>query len=77
MNSGGSGAWVASRRRCQDFSRGVQDFGGAAIVVLQADNLGVRPVVLEAENVGHVGPPPGINRLVIVSHDAEVAVAQR
>ena len=53
-----------------------QDFAGAAVVVFQTHNLGLGPVVLEAENVRHVGATPRIDRLVIVADNTQIAVTQ-
>ena len=50
------------------------DLAGRAVVVLQADDLGVGPVALEVQNVRHFGAPPAIDRLVVVAHDAQVAM---
>ena len=54
-----------------------QDRAGRAVVLLQHDDLEVGKVVLEVEDVPDVGRPPGIDRLVLVADDAQVAVSRR
>ncbi len=53
---------------------GVQDVLGGAIVLFQLDDAAPRVVPLEVQDVVEVGPPPTINRLIVVSHDAQIAV---
>ena len=55
----------------------IEDFAGGAVVDLQAHDLGLGPVVLEAEDVGHLGAPPAVDRLVVVAHHAQVAMPGR
>ncbi len=54
-----------------------KDLGGAAIVVLQVDDFGVRPIVLEVQDVRHIGAAPSVNRLIVIPHDTEISVSQR
>ena len=50
------------------------DLAGGTIVVLQANDLGVGPVALEVQDVRDLRAPPAIDRLVVVAHDAQVAM---
>ena len=52
---------------------GVQDDLGRAIVLLQLDDLRVRVVLLEREDVAHVGATKHVDRLIVIAHDTEVA----
>jgi hypothetical protein len=51
----------------------VQDPLRGAVVPLERHEPGIRVVALEVEDVAYVCPPPGVDRLVVVSHHAEVA----
>src|SRR5690349_5196070 len=53
--------------------RGGEDVRGGAIVLLQADNFCAWEIFLEAQDVGDLGPAPGIDRLVVVADAAEVS----
>ncbi len=53
----------------------IEDGLGGAIVLLQIDDAGVGEIALEVEDVAQVGCPPGVDGLVGVAHDADVAVA--
>ncbi len=53
---------------------GVEDGLGGAVVLLQVDDAGVRVVALEVEDVAQVGGAPGVDGLVGVADDADVAV---
>ena len=53
---------------------GVEDRLGRAVVLLEADDLGVGVVALELEDVADVGAAPGVDRLVVVADHGEVAV---
>ena len=48
-----------------------------AVILLQRDELRLRVVVLEAEDVADVGVAPGVDGLVGVAHDADVQVVAR
>src|SRR5262249_48405832 len=50
---------------------GGEDVGGRAVIALEADDLGAGEIVLEAQNVVHLGPAPAVDRLVVVSHAAD------
>ena len=52
-----------------------QDRGGRTVVVFEPHDLGVRPVLLESQDVRDLGPAPAVDRLVVVAHDAQVAMA--
>src|SRR2546428_4032 len=54
-------------RRAQDGLRG-------AVVLLELDHAGIWEVVLEVEDVAHLGTAKAVDRLRIVAHDGEVAV---
>ena len=51
---------------------GTQDMGGGAVVALQADDGGTRKILLEAQDVVHLGAAPAIDRLVVVADAADV-----
>ena len=53
----------------------LEDRAGRAVVVFQPHDLGLGPVVLEPQDVRHLGAAPAVDRLVVVAHDAQVAVA--
>ena len=52
----------------------VEDRLGGAVVSNQPNRLGPRPIFPEAEDMLHLGPPPGVDRLIVVPHDTEVFV---
>ncbi len=54
---------------------GVEDRLGGAVVLLQVDGLRVRVVALEVQDVADIGRAPGVDRLIGVAHNADVAVA--
>ena len=54
-----------------------EDVTRGAVVLLEADDVGVRIVLLEVKDVLDVRATPGIDGLVVVTHDHEVAVARR
>ena len=54
---------------------GVEDQLGRAVVLLELDDRGVRPVALEVEDVAQVRAAPRVDRLVVVADHAQVAVA--
>ena len=54
---------------------GVEDQLRRAVVLLELDHRGVRPVALEVEDVAQVRAAPRVDRLVVVADDAQVAVA--
>ena len=56
---------------------GVEDHLRGAVVLLERHHLGVGIVAAEAEDVAHISSPPPKDRLIIVSHDGEVAVLLR
>ena len=45
-----------------------------AVVLLQPDHLRPLEILLEAQDVAHLGPAPAIDRLVVVAHAADVAM---
>ena len=56
---------------------GVEDLLRGAVVLLEADDLGVRVVALELEDVADVGAAPRVDALVVVADHGEVAVRAR
>ena len=52
----------------------VQDARRAAVVLLEADDLGAREVLLEVEDVADVGAAPGVDRLIRIAADRQVLV---
>ena len=51
----------------------VEDRLARAVVVLEAEDTRPGEVALEVEDVLYVGPAPGVDRLVLVTHDREVS----
>src|SRR5262245_20860807 len=51
---------------------GGEDVGGGAVIALEADDPGAGKIVLEAQDVVHLGPAPAVDRLVVVSDAADV-----
>ena len=66
---------LARRVARDDRVGGVEDELGRAVVLLELDHGGVRPVALEVEDVAQVGATPRVDRLVVVADHAQVAVA--
>ena len=54
-----------------------QDLRGGPVILLQPDHIGARKILLEAQDVAHLGPAPAIDRLVVVAHAADVAMRLR
>ncbi len=52
----------------------VEHRSNRAVVVLQLDDARAREVLLEVEDVAHVGAAPGVDGLVVVADDHHVAV---
>src|SRR5688572_22111813 len=52
--------------------RGGEDVAGGAVVALQANDLGAGKVVVEAQDVVHLGAAPAIDRLIVVADAADV-----
>src|SRR5262249_51606212 len=51
---------------------GGQNMRGRAVVALEPDDARAGKVVLEAQDVVHLGAPPAIDGLVVVAHAADV-----
>ncbi len=51
-----------------------QDGGGRTVVLFQADDRGVGPVAVEAQDVLDLGPAPAVDRLIVVADDAQIAM---
>jgi hypothetical protein len=56
---------------------GREDVGGRAVIALQLDDLGARKILLEAQDVVHLGAAPAIDRLVVIADHAEVGLRRR
>ena len=54
--------------------RGFENGAGGAVVLREMHLLGVRVVLLEREDVADVGVAPGVDRLIGVADDGEIAV---
>ena len=54
---------------------GGEDVRRRAVVLLEADHLRARKVLLEAQDVADLGAAPAVDRLVVVADAADVAVA--
>ena len=54
-----------------------QDRFGRAVILLEADDLGVWVISLEIQDVGDVGAAPGVDGLVGIADDADVAMLHR
>ena len=57
--------------------REVEDRLRGAVVLLQPDGLHATVVLLEAQDVLHVGAAPSVDRLVVVAHHAKILVILR
>ena len=64
----------AVRIGLDDVIRGVEDNLRRSIVLLQLDDLRIGIVVLKRQNVAHVRAAEHVDALVVVAHDAEVAM---
>src|ERR1019366_3195771 len=51
-----------------------QNVLGGAVVLLQANGLGLGVVVFEIQDVPDIGAAPAIDRLVFVAHHADIAM---
>ena len=56
---------------------GAQDLRRRAVVAFEPDDLGAGKVFLEAQDVIDLGAAPAIDRLIVVTHHADVLVALR
>src|SRR2546425_1643788 len=68
---------LARRVVAHDRMRGVENPLGRAVVLLELDDLGVRIIALEVEDVADVGAAPAEDRLVVVSDHPEVLAEPR
>ena len=59
---------------CDHGRCGGKDMGRGAVVLLQPDDLRALEILLEAQDVAHLGPAPAIDRLIVVAHAADVPV---
>ena len=53
---------------------GGKDVGGRAVIAFELDDPGAGKILLEAQDVVHLGAAPAVNRLVIVTHDANIGL---
>ena len=51
---------------------GRQNMRRGAVILFQLDHFGAGKILLELENIGDFRAPPGIDRLVIIAHYADV-----
>ena len=58
---------IGHHRRCC-----LQNVLRRAVVLLQADDLGLRKIFFKLENIADVCPAPGVNRLILVAYRAHV-----
>ena len=65
---------LARRVARHDRVRRIEDQLRRAVVLLELDDRGVRPVALEIEDVAEVRAAPRVDRLVVVADDAQVPV---
>src|SRR5256885_13986987 len=65
------------RRRWSPTMCGLQNVLRRAIILLQANDLRLGKVLLELKNVADVRPTPGVDRLILVSHGANIVVLAR
>src|SRR5690606_15433688 len=56
---------------------GGQNMLGRAVVLFQPDHLSAGEVLFEPQDVADLGPPPAIDRLVVVADAADVLVLGR
>ena len=54
-----------------------QNMGGGAVIAFQPHHGGAGEILLEAQDVAHFGPAPGIDALIVVADAADVAVLLR
>ncbi len=59
-----------ARRRGQNMRR-------RAVILLKPDNNSPRKILLEAQDVAHLGPAPAVNRLIIIAHTANILMLRR
>jgi len=57
-----------------DGSGGIENLLARTVILLEADQARAGKIFGEAEEIGDVGAAPGINGLVFVADDAEIAV---
>ena len=62
---------------CDHGTGGFEDISLGAVVLLQADGVGIRVVAFEFQDGAHVGAAEAVDRLVVVAHHAEVPVTTR
>ena len=53
---------------------GLEDGLGGAVVLLEADDLGLGKILFEVEDVVDVGAAPGVDRLILIADGAEVVM---
>lgn len=60
-----------------DIVRGIQNIRGRTVILLEEDDRRFWIVLLEVQNIRNVGAAPTVNRLVTVSHDANMMMLVR
>ena len=55
----------------------MNDATGRTIIVLKANNFGIRPVAMERQNVLDFRSTPAVDRLIVIAHHAQVSVLRR
>ena len=56
--------------------RGGQNMAGRPVVAFQTNHQGARKILLEAQDIIHFGAAPAINRLVVITHTANIGAAR-
>ncbi len=56
---------------------GRENVRGRAVVLFETDHLRAGKILLEAQDVAHLGAAPAVDRLVVIAHAADVAVLAR
>src|SRR5690606_3931839 len=51
-----------------------QDLGGRTVIVQHHDGADAGELLIEFQQIAHTGPPPGVDGLVRIAHDEEIAV---
>ena len=57
--------------------RSRQDMRGRPIVLLQPHHMRAGEILLEPQDISHLGTPPAIDRLVVIPHAADIAMRLR
>ena len=60
-----------------DRTRDIQDRLRRTIILLQANDARIGKVLLKVQNIGNVGATPFVDRLILVTHHANVLLFLR